>query len=152
MLRPLIESGQLSIYLEVTWTRDHAWPVGDQATSSIVTMIAFRSSWNSGLDRHEEPLDHYAPQHHLAGRISSNISVTVFDLIAEFGHHQQSTDPTEQIGIVDPTDVLSTEELLMPLWAYRTAAVYLFLISFLGVIMNVIVVIVILNDPQVSHA
>lgn len=43
----------------------------------------------------------------------------------------------------------TTVELLMPVWAYQTAAVYLICICVVGLIMNVIVVIVILNDPQV---
>uniref|UniRef100_A0A0P6GDV1 Putative Gpcr rhodopsin family n=1 Tax=Daphnia magna TaxID=35525 RepID=A0A0P6GDV1_9CRUS len=38
----------------------------------------------------------------------------------------------------------------MPVWAYQTAAVYLICICVVGLVMNVIVVIVILNDPQKS--
>jgi c-opsin len=40
--------------------------------------------------------------------------------------------------------------LLMPIWAYRVAASYLFFISVIGLILNVIVIIVILNDPKVN--
>ena len=45
-------------------------------------------------------------------------------------------------------DELETN-LLMPTWAYRLTAAYLIFISVLGLIMNIIVVIVILNDSQV---
>lgn len=46
--------------------------------------------------------------------------------------------------------VSPTPDLLMPEWAYQVAAIYLLMISVLGVVMNVIVVLVILNDPQVT--
>ena len=39
--------------------------------------------------------------------------------------------------------------LLMPIWAYQSAAVYLIFISVFGLLMNIVVVIVIINDPQV---
>nr|CAH0099475.1 unnamed protein product [Daphnia galeata] len=38
--------------------------------------------------------------------------------------------------------------LLMPIWAYQSAAVYLIFISVFGLLMNIVVVIVIINDPQ----
>lgn len=46
-------------------------------------------------------------------------------------------------------DVIPSAGLLMPEWAYQLAAIYLIVISVLGVVMNVTVVIVILNDSQV---
>ena len=39
--------------------------------------------------------------------------------------------------------------LLMPIWAYQSAAVYLIFISVFGLLMNIVVVIVIISDPQV---
>ncbi|XP_057376040.1 rhodopsin-like [Daphnia carinata] len=39
-------------------------------------------------------------------------------------------------------------QLLMPVWAYQSAAVYLIFISIMGLITNAIVVVVILNDRQ----
>lgn len=42
------------------------------------------------------------------------------------------------------------DHLLMPIWAYRIAAGYLISISLIGLILNVIVIIVLLNDPKVS--
>ncbi|KAI9554586.1 pteropsin8 [Daphnia sinensis] len=39
-------------------------------------------------------------------------------------------------------------QLLMPVWAYQSAAVYLIFISIMGLITNIIVVVVILSDPQ----
>ena len=44
----------------------------------------------------------------------------------------------------------SDRHLLMPIWAYQIASGYLFFISVMGLILNVIVIIVILNDPKVS--
>lgn len=41
-------------------------------------------------------------------------------------------------------------QLLMPVWAYQSAAVYLIFISVMGLMTNITVVVVILNDPQVS--
>ncbi|XP_032798053.2 melanopsin [Daphnia magna] len=52
--------------------------------------------------------------------------------------------------IIKAASDATTVELLMPVWAYQTAAVYLICICVVGLIMNVIVVIVILNDPQKS--
>lgn len=49
----------------------------------------------------------------------------------------------------DADDPLAANNLLMPTWAYRLTAAYLLFISVLGLIMNVVVVIVILNDSQV---
>jgi hypothetical protein len=40
--------------------------------------------------------------------------------------------------------------LLMPIWAYQLAAGYLIFISVLGLFMNIVVVLVIINDPQVA--
>lgn len=40
--------------------------------------------------------------------------------------------------------------LLMPVWAYQSAAAYLVFISVVGLFMNVLVIIVILNDPVVD--
>ena len=63
----------------------------------------------------------------------ANVSRAVFDLVVDAGDL-----------LVDDAD------LLMPLWAYRSAAAYLLFISVIGIIMNVVVVIVIVNDPQVT--
>jgi c-opsin len=38
----------------------------------------------------------------------------------------------------------------MPIWAYQSAAVYLIFISVFGLLMNIVVVIFIINDPQVG--
>jgi hypothetical protein len=40
--------------------------------------------------------------------------------------------------------------LLMPVWAYQLAAGYLIFISVLGLFMNIVVILVIINDPQVA--
>lgn len=50
----------------------------------------------------------------------------------------------------DANDPLAANNLLMPTWAYQLTAAYLLFISVLGLIMNVVVVIVILNDLQVN--
>jgi c-opsin len=42
------------------------------------------------------------------------------------------------------------QHLLMPIWAYQSAAAYLIFISVLGLFMNIVVVLVIINDPQVG--
>ena len=50
----------------------------------------------------------------------------------------------------DDPDGSDHRHLLMPIWAYQIASGYLFFISVMGLILNVIVIIVILNDPKVS--
>ena len=52
-------------------------------------------------------------------------------------------------SINNNTDV-ELVNLLMPIWAYQSAAVYLIFISVFGLLMNIVVVIVIINDPQVG--
>ena len=52
-------------------------------------------------------------------------------------------------SINNNTDV-ELVDLLMPIWAYQSAAVYLIFISVFGLLMNMVVVIVIFNDPQVG--
>lgn len=42
-------------------------------------------------------------------------------------------------------------DLLMPTWAYLSVAAYLLFISVVGLIMNIIVTVVILNDSRVLH-
>ena len=48
----------------------------------------------------------------------------------------------------DDPDGSDHRHLLMPIWAYQIASGYLFFISVMGLILNVIVIIVILNDPK----
>jgi hypothetical protein len=62
---------------------------------------------------------------------------------------------TESPMIVSPTEIDEQTDgelihLLMPIWAYQSAAAYLIFVSVLGLFMNIIVVIVIINDPQVG--
>ncbi len=47
------------------------------------------------------------------------------------------------------TDGPELAHLLMPVWAYQSAAAYLIFISVFGLFMNIVVVIVIISDPQV---
>ena len=69
-------------------------------------------------------------------------------LAAPENHHaDDEANDWASVGVT-PTD----DHLLMPEWAYQLAAVYLVIISVLGVVMNVTVVIVILNDPQVLYS
>ena len=56
--------------------------------------------------------------------------------------HPSQLDETEQEELL----------LLMPIWAYQSAGVYLIFISVVGLLMNILVVIVILNDPQVFYS
>ncbi|XP_046451536.1 melanopsin-like [Daphnia pulex] len=48
----------------------------------------------------------------------------------------------------EQTDAELMAHLLMPVWAYQSAAVYLIFISVLGLFMNIVVILVIVNDPQ----
>lgn len=62
--------------------------------------------------------------------------------------------PREEGGLTDDDSFANgssgiVSQLLMPVWAYQLAAVYLIFISIMGLITNIIVVVVILNDPQV---
>ena len=45
--------------------------------------------------------------------------------------------------------ITSENHLLMPIWAYKSAAGYLLFISVMGLILNTIVVLVLINDKQV---
>ncbi len=45
--------------------------------------------------------------------------------------------------------ITSENRLLMPIWAYKSAAGYLLFISVMGLILNTIVVLVLINDKQV---
>uniref|UniRef100_A0A0P6DTP4 Gpcr rhodopsin family n=1 Tax=Daphnia magna TaxID=35525 RepID=A0A0P6DTP4_9CRUS len=61
--------------------------------------------------------------------------------------------PREEGGLTDDDSFANgssgiVSQLLMPVWAYQLAAVYLIFISIMGLITNIIVVVVILNDPQ----
>jgi hypothetical protein len=40
--------------------------------------------------------------------------------------------------------------LLMPVWAFKSAAVYLLFISVIGLALNIVVVVVLLSNPQVK--
>lgn len=42
-----------------------------------------------------------------------------------------------------------SDPLLMPVWAYQTAAAYLIAISIVGLVMNILVIIAIVSDRQV---
>lgn len=64
--------------------------------------------------------------------------------------------PREEGGLTDDDSFANgssgiVSQLLMPVWAYQLAAVYLIFISIMGLITNIIVVVVILNDPQVFY-
>jgi hypothetical protein len=63
--------------------------------------------------------------------------------------NNRSTD-VDQVQFGDATDRTVEElQLLMPVWAYQSAAAYLIFISVLGLFMNIVVVLVIISDPQV---
>jgi hypothetical protein len=63
--------------------------------------------------------------------------------------NNRSTD-VDQVQVGNATDRTVEElQLLMPVWAYQSAAAYLIFISVLGLFMNIIVVLVIISDPQV---
>ena len=50
----------------------------------------------------------------------------------------------------DPQDTTASDHRpLMPIWAYKLVAGYLLFISVMGLILNMIVVLVLLNDQQV---
>jgi hypothetical protein len=67
--------------------------------------------------------------------------------------NNRSTDVDQvQVGDATTTSTDRTVEelqLLMPVWAYQSAAAYLIFISVLGLFMNIVVVLVIISDPQV---
>ena len=46
-------------------------------------------------------------------------------------------------------NAITSENLLMPVWAYKSAAGYLLFISVMGLMLNTIVVLVLINDKQV---
>lgn len=94
---------------------------------------------------------HYAPQQHLMA-ITANVSGAVLGFVVDVGQRRDDVADELLNGGADQsgdTDDDAAAALLMPLWAYHSAAIYLLFVSVLGLIMNVIVVIVILNDPQV---
>ncbi|XP_046451533.1 opsin-3-like [Daphnia pulex] len=66
--------------------------------------------------------------------------------------NNRSTDVDQvQVGDATTTSTDRTIEelqLLMPVWAYQSAAAYLIFISVLGLFMNIVVVLVIVSDPQ----
>lgn len=110
-------------------------------------------SWWTGAGLDGELTDHYAPQQQFMP-ITTNISGAVLGYVVDIS---QSLDEINTIGLSEvvgfsPSENASdsADELLMPLWAYHTAAVYLLFISVLGLVMNIVVVIVIINDPQVG--
>lgn len=67
-------------------------------------------------------------------------------LAAPDARHPDDEAPDWASVGVAPAD----DHLLMPEWAYQVAAAYLVVICVLGVVMNAMVVVVILNDPQVG--
>jgi hypothetical protein len=71
------------------------------------------------------------------------------DLIANNAYllRNSSFDNTTASNGDEPSELA---HLLMPIWAYQLAAGYLICISVLGLVMNIVVVIVIVNDPQVG--
>lgn len=106
-----------------------------RSTSSISDkVLVHQFKWIGAV----QVVEHYAPQQHLMA-MTTNISGDVYNYVG------QQDDKDQFLWSGDP----DLDQLLMPLWAYRTAAVYLLFISVLGLIMNIIVIIVIVNDPQV---
>ncbi|XP_045028383.1 rhodopsin [Daphnia magna] len=76
------------------------------------------------------------------GSVNRKTSVTVSDYV-----------PRQHLIIVTSSNIsdglMTVSGLqLMPTWAYKASAAYLFLISVLGLILNIIVIIVLLNDPK----
>ncbi|XP_046649276.1 rhodopsin, deep-sea form-like [Daphnia pulicaria] len=69
------------------------------------------------------------------------------DLIANNAYllRNSSFDNTTASNGDEPSELA---HLLMPIWAYQLAAGYLIFISVLGLLMNIVVVLVIVNDPQ----
>lgn len=63
-------------------------------------------------------------------------------------NHVNNIIATDYDGVDNSTDGVS---LLMPTWAYLSVAAYLLFISVLGLTLNIIVALVILNDSRVIH-
>lgn len=77
------------------------------------------------------------------GSVNRKTSVTVSDYV-----------PRQHLIIITSSNIsdglMTVSGLqLMPTWAYKASAAYLVLISVLGLILNIIVIIVLLNDPKV---
>jgi hypothetical protein len=72
------------------------------------------------------------------------------DLMANALLRNSSFDNTTASSNVDQQTDAELTHLLMPIWAYQSAAAYLICISVLGLFMNIVVVLVIINDPQVA--
>jgi hypothetical protein len=96
-----------------------------------------------------------------AGDNSANFSAGavllrfILDLVKE-QRHQSETIGRDQVIVTNTSAItpdadqeLMAQHLLMPIWAYQSAAGYLIIISVLGLFMNIVVVLVIINDPQV---
>ncbi|EFX80365.1 pteropsin6 [Daphnia pulex] len=81
----------------------------------------------------------------------------ILDLVKE-QRHQSETIGRDQVIVTNTSAITpddadqewSAQHLLMPVWAYQLAAGYLIFISVLGLFMNIVVVLVIINDPQKS--
>ncbi len=77
----------------------------------------------------------------------------ILELVKEHQRHQSETNIGRDRVVVTNSSATDADAelalLLMPVWAYQTAAAYLIFISVLGLFMNIVVVLVIINDPQV---
>jgi hypothetical protein len=72
------------------------------------------------------------------------------DLMANALLRNSSFDNTTASSNGDQQTDGELAHLLMPVWAYQSAAAYLICISVLGLFMNIVVILVIINDPQVA--
>jgi hypothetical protein len=80
----------------------------------------------------------------------------ILDLVKEQRHQSETLIGRDQViatntsATPDADQEWMAQHLLMPIWAYQSAAAYLIFISVLGLFMNIVVVLVIINDPQVG--
>ena len=85
----------------------------------------------------------------------------ILDLVKEQRHHQSVISHSDEhqdghVFVTNSSTISSSNadgelvDLLMPIWAYKSAAIYLIFISVFGLLMNIVVVIVIISDPQVG--
>ncbi|XP_046651129.1 rhodopsin, G0-coupled-like [Daphnia pulicaria] len=80
----------------------------------------------------------------------------ILDLVKEQRHQSETLIGRDQViatntsATPDFDQEWMAQHLLMPIWAYQLAAAYLIFISVLGLFMNIVVVLVIVNDPQKS--
>ena len=85
----------------------------------------------------------------------------ILDLVSKEQRHQSEISHSDEHqdghAFVTNSSTISSSnadvelvDLLMPIWAYKSAGIYLIFISVFGLLMNIVVVIVIINDPQVG--